>query len=129
MPKSTKLLIGLFTALPLITCGYLAVRFLTVFFAIFENGGNVNPERIWDTFYELFGIQLATLGIVILLLGVYLWHLLVVHARQHIRANVPVWVIAFLLVPIVAMPVYWFVNIWPEGNNRDDRAQSAGYQA
>tara|TARA_R110002072_G_scaffold87129_3_gene196597 strand:- start:6360 stop:6737 length:378 start_codon:yes stop_codon:yes gene_type:complete len=125
MPRSLKLFIGAVTALPIVLFGYLFVRFVSVFIGLVDNGGSVQPDRLRDTFHELMGIQLTTLGVIVALLGFYLWHLLVVRARRQSDANLVVWVLAFLFVPIVAMPVYWFANIWRETGDRPGRSQLA----
>ena len=76
MPRSLKLFIGAVTALPIVLFGYLFVRFVSVFIGLVDNGGSVQPDRLRDTFHELMGIQLTTLGVIVALLGFYLWHLL-----------------------------------------------------
>jgi uncharacterized membrane protein YidH (DUF202 family) len=123
MPKSLKLLVGALTAVPVILSGYLVVRFVSVFFGVLESGGAVSADSLSKTFYELVGVQFVTAGVLIVLLGFYLWHLLVRQARRKESHHVAIWAIAFFVVPFVAMPVYWFTNIWPDGDVEPARAQ------
>jgi hypothetical protein len=125
MPRSLKLFIGAITAVPIVLSGYLSVRFLSVFFGILDNDGGVPPNLFRDTFDELMGIQLTALGTLVALLGFYLWHLLVAQARREIDASLVVWVLALIFAPIIAMPIYWFLHIWPEPVARKSRQQLA----
>ena len=114
MPRPTKLLLGVATAVPLVLIGYLLVRFLSFFLGVVDHGGVVFQGRIADAFHELLTVQLTTLGLLVALLGVYLWHLLVHNARRDPSGHVPLWVIALVFVPMFAMPIYWLTKIWPE---------------
>ena len=109
--------------MPIVLTGYLFVRFVSVVFGITDNGAMVQPDLLHDTFRELMGLQLTGLGILVALLGFYLWHLLVVQARRQIDANLILWVLALVFVPIIAMPIYWLVHIWPVTDVRQSRSQ------
>lgn len=121
MPRSLKLLLGAVTAVPLVLVGYLLARFLSVAIAVYDSGGSVYPARMWDTFYGLLTVQVVTLAILVVLLGVYLWHFLVHQARREANGQGALWVLALVFVPILAMPVYWLIHIWPEGEARQGR--------
>lgn len=114
MSRSLKLLLGVATGVPTVLTGYLMVRFRSTFLGILDDGATGPSELMQDTFGEFVAVQLTILGLLVALLGFYLWHLLVHQAHRKDAGQVPMWLLALLLVPIISMPIYWFIHIWPE---------------
>jgi len=124
MPRSLKVLLGAATAVPIGLVGYLLVRILGVVVGTSNHGGSVQQGWLQDTLHELLTAQLTALGVLVALLGPYLWHLLV-HRAHRRGGQVALWVLALLIAPIIAMPIYWLTNIWPEGELHQGRVRSA----
>jgi hypothetical protein len=121
MHRSLELLLGAATLVPLLLIGYSLLRFLGVFVGILTTDV-AQPGEVNNTFHGLIGVMVTTVGVVVALLGVYLWHLLVHRARREVVREVLPWVAALVLVPVVAMPIYWFTRIWPERKIHQGRA-------
>lgn len=126
MPRSLELLLGAATAVPMVLAGYMLVRIFGVVVGIQDHGGSVQQGWLQAHFIDLLTVQVIALGVVVALLGVYLWHLLV-HRAHRKGGEVALWVLAMLIAPIIAMPIYWVTNIWREGGRQQSRARSANF--
>ena len=120
MPRSLKVLLGAATAVPIVLAGYMLVRVLGVVVDTYDHGGAVQQGWLQGTLHDLLAVQVTAFGAVVALLGVYLWHLLV-HRAQRKGGQVALRLLAMLIAPIIAMPIYWFTNIWPESEFQPSR--------
>lgn len=119
-------MLGVVTFVPLLVIVYLVVRTLQFMIGIADSGGSAAPEELGDLFRELLVINVATSLVLILLMGFYIWHVVAGGVRKDPTHQV-LWVVVIVLVPPVAMPVYWFLYVWPEpgrdaANGRDERS-------
>lgn len=113
MPRSMKVLLGAATGVLLALAGYLLVRAFGFMIGVARTGA-VSQAELDSTFQEILTLQLVAVGFFVVLLGVYLWHLLVHTARRESAELTLLWTLALLVLPVFAMPVYWSTRIWPE---------------
>lgn len=121
MNRPARLLLGAATIAPLALFGFQLLRALGLAFDILHDGGSVHPASMFETMRGFVATQVATIALLVGLLCFYLWHVLVRRAHREPRDQVLIWVLALVFVPIVAMPIYWFTQIWPEGDARTAR--------
>lgn len=124
MPRFVKLLLGVAALVPLVLTGYLLVRVIAAAFDVGRRGGVVQERWLQHLFDEVFAVQLVALALTLLLLSGCLWHLLVRNARRK-GAPAAIWMVALMVLPIVSIPIYWLLEIWPEGSPKRPGARPA----
>lgn len=114
MPRSVKLLVGAATAAPLVLAAYLLFRMIDLLRGIVQRGGNVSPDTLADWIPGALAVPIAAAVLTTLLLAFYIWHLITRRNQARGELHVPIWLLVFVLLPMFAMPVYWFCHVWPE---------------
>ncbi len=113
MSKSTKILIGVLTLLPIVGFIIYIWYFIQIMFTISENNGiapNVNLFK--DHFASIF-IMLAL--IVLVSLGLLIFY--IVHAVNNKALNSNerlMWILLFIFLPSIAFIIYWILRIWQD---------------
>jgi hypothetical protein len=107
--KGMKVLVGLLTLwMPLYFIGFMVFVLSMIVVAASQQGEKGLPVA--------FGI-LAVLHLFTLLLSIALAVFYIVHVVKNPRiqqTNRVVWVIVLLFGGVIAMPIYWYLHIWPE---------------
>ncbi len=116
MSKNKKILIGIFSILPLLLFAVYLVSMVSFFIHFFNETGlhGKEPEGI---FYTEFG-NIAGMIVTIILLGLLSLAVMVyflVHAinNQFLKSDERlVWILVFIFVSMVSFPIYWYMRIW-----------------
>jgi hypothetical protein len=111
MHRSVKLLLLAATLWPLLyVCGFLALMFGLVFSAT-QHGGRVGePLGGVQGFVVLFGLHLFTMLWTLGLTAVYMVHLFKTDRVENDKKVL--WAVVLFMGNMLAMPVYWHLNIW-----------------
>jgi len=116
MSKNKKILIGIFSILPLLLFIVYMISMIT-FFIHFFNETAVHGKDPEDFFYAGFGnmagmiVTMVLLGLLSLAVMVYF----IVHAINNQFLNRDerlVWILVFIFVGMVTFPIYWYMRIW-----------------
>jgi Phospholipase_D-nuclease N-terminal len=116
MSKNKKILIGIFSILPLLLFVIYMVSMVS-FFIYFFNETAVQGKDPEDFFYAGFGnmagmiVTMVLLGLLSLAVMVYF----LVHAINNQSLNRDerlVWILVFIFVGMVTFPIYWYMRIW-----------------
>ena len=107
MLRRHKRLVGVFTFLPY---AWLALQLVPVILFVLSIGGLGRPERAFG-----LGLGLVGLGVVTLLVISVLWVWFLVDASfspQVPERDRVLWILLLLLGTVLAMPFYWYLQIW-----------------
>ena len=123
MSKNKKILIGIFSILPLLLFVIYMVSMVS-FFIYFFNQTAVHGKDPEDFIYAGFG-NMAGMIVTMFLLGLLSLGVMVyfiVHAINNQSLNRDerlVWILVFIFVGMVTFPIYWYMRIWstPEAVN------------
>ncbi len=116
MSKNKKILIGIFSILPLLLFVVYLVSMVTFFIHFFREVA-VHGEGPEDFFYSGFGnmagmiVTMVLLGLLSLAVMVYF----LVHAINNQSINSEerlVWILVFIFVGMVGFPIYWYLRVW-----------------
>lgn len=117
MTRSRKLVLAALTAWPplymLLFFAWIAVTFAT----------NDDGEASGPTFGVVFGFHIGTILLIFALTVVYVLHAFrsgVVPQDQRL-----LWVIILFVGNMIAMPIYWWLYVWKEGDQETAERQSA----
>ena len=116
MSKNKKILIGIFSILPLLLfVVYLVsmVSFLIHFFSETAIHGKEPEDFFYGGFANIAGmiVTMVLLGLLSLAVMVYF----LVHAinNQLLKGDERlVWILVFIFVGMVSFPIYWYMRIW-----------------
>lgn len=126
MKKSYKIIWGILTPMPIVLIA-LGVICLLIFVIcnLPANGAGTPPEfpgHLLAGIFSFYGL---------LVLGIFLGFLVHVSYYIHLVRNgdlnkdmKTLWVVLFLVVNILAMIVYWFLNVWPEPKPKTRKPKS-----
>jgi hypothetical protein len=106
MSKPAKIILGMATLWPVF---YVFLFFGFVFFLIISRPSN--EAEIGPAFVILFILHGITMLWIFALLAIYIYNLF-----QNDRVDKdkkPLWAIVLFMGSIVAMPIYWYLYIWP----------------
>jgi hypothetical protein len=110
MKKSTKILLGIATIWPLI---YMVLFIGSIFLTIFFTGGGSSGSGMPIFFIILIAFHFLTI--------LWIWALIVfymVNVFKNDRVDKDkkvLWAVVLFMGNVIAMPVYWYLYIWPEG--------------
>lgn len=112
MTKSTKIVLGILSALPLAGL----VVYLLLFFSIFTNiivasrhNDEMSPGFIKDMLYIVIAI------IAMMLISITLMIIFIINCinNPYVRSDERiVWILLFIFLQIIALPIYWYMRIW-----------------
>lgn len=102
MKQSTKLLLGAATLWPLV---YMFIFFGAAFFSVLFR--REEPSALWAVIIPL---HLLTMLVIFALIAFYIVN---VFRNDRVGKDMKVlWAVVIFMGGIIAMPVYWYLNIW-----------------
>ncbi len=111
MKKTSKILLGVATLWPLV---YVMLFFLLVasfFFAASRGPARGGP--LPDLFFIIFPLHFLMM---LLSMGLTVFYMVDVFRNERVNKDQKVlWAIVLFMGNMIAMPVYWYLYIWPEG--------------
>lgn len=125
MSRSQKILLGVATAAPIALVGYLLVRMLSMVLRVYYSGGSIQAGVVYDSFRELAAVQLVAIGLHVVLLAIYLRHAMARRAAWT-SERLLLWTLLLLFLPLLAMPIYWFLHVWREDGVRSGGSVASG---
>ncbi|HEX8407951.1 MAG TPA: hypothetical protein VF883_03745 [Thermoanaerobaculia bacterium] len=98
------------TVLPLI---YMVMFFAS--FALTVSGGSRS-----NVIFDNFGILMAVhLGVMLLMFALITFYIVFLFKTDRVKTEMKaVWAVAIFMGSIVAMPIFWYLYIWPSGDGR-----------
>ena len=113
MSRSTKLLLGLLSFLPIIM-GAVIVFMVISMIPSFIQWDNYEPDpyEVFDIFRPIFLIGFFAGVISIGLLIFFIMHL--VRNKKIESTERIIWVLVFLLASGIGYPIYWYMRIWKD---------------
>jgi hypothetical protein len=103
----------------LLVATFLPALYMVLFFASFAltSASAAGPKLIFDNFAVFMAVHLAMMLLMIALITFYIVFLFKTdRVRNDMKA---VWAVAIFMGSIVAMPVFWFLYIWPGEGSSD----------
>jgi len=123
LSRGKKILIGALTAWPVVYMGlFFVFVFGTFFMASSRRPGPEMPVAVG----VLFGAHCLTMLLMFGLMVFYVVH--IVKATFKKSEMKIIWLILVLMGGILAMPVYWYMNIWHEMQTVEDASEPADAQ-
>ena len=116
MSKNKKLLIGIFSILPLLLFAVYMVSMVSFFIHIFREtaiSGKDPEDLIYPGFANMAGMIITMVLLGLLSLGVMVYF--IVHAINNQLINRDerlIWILVFIFVGMVTFPIYWYLRIW-----------------
>lgn len=112
MSISRKLLLGLFSLLPMLFLVIYFIVFFSFFITIIRNSHN--PDLLPEMMLEHIGSIIAfMLLMVITKLGTLIYF--IIHAVNNPAIDGTeriVWILVFIFAGMIGFPVYWYMRIW-----------------
>ena len=122
MGKSSKLLLGILTFLPLI----FVIIYLFVFFSFFiqigNTHGNHSEEMVFEKFFGNF-IALFALVLIATIINIGLMIYYIIHSQKNPGNDTTkklIWILILVFASTIGCVVYYFVEILPESKSKDD---------
>lgn len=123
MSKSKKIIIGIFSILPLLLFVVYLVSMIGFFIHVFRDV-SINGERpedlLYPTFANMAGMILTMVLLGLLSLGVLVYFIVHTINNPLLKSDERlVWILVFIFVGMVGFPIYWYMRIWrvPEVNS------------
>jgi len=115
MSKQGKIVLGLISLLPIALIIIYGIFFITIFTSVFrESAHQTGPPAFLEESMGYMGYLQVTMALlVICAVGLLIFYL--IHALYNTRldnADRLVWILAFLLINVIAYPIYWWRQIW-----------------
>lgn len=109
--RAGKILLLAATIWPLIYMVLFMGFIITMVLSMQQSGGGPAPAPA-QWFAGIFVLHILTILLVIALTAIYVVN---VFRNDRVKENQkPLWAIVLLLGGMIAMPVYWYLYIWPE---------------
>lgn len=115
MSRTTKILLGIATAWPIVYMGlFMAFMFGSFFFTFMTemHHSGAGPEAFPIAFVVLFALHFLTMLWILGLLVFYILH--VFQTNRVPKDQKALWAVVLFLGGPLAMPVYWYLYIWRE---------------
>jgi hypothetical protein len=106
MSKKKALTLGVFTLLPFFYIIFFIVFFIGMFTAITNSQNNSFNSMVFIIFPIHFGIMIE----IIVLLIIYIKNIFKNDNIEETKRTL--WALVLFFGNIIAMPVYWYINIW-----------------
>ena len=114
MSKYKKIILGIFTFWPIVYMVIFFLFFLQSFFMAFSK--KVHPNFSGIVFFIIFGLHFLTIILVVFLLIIYIIN---VFKNKKISPDMKTfWAVVLLLGNFIAMPIYWYLYIFKEQNQK-----------
>jgi hypothetical protein len=123
MSKSIKIVVGLFTLLPLVGIIFYMWAFFRMFVSIATSDGAPDAVAFGENIASFFGILLFFMVLNIGLLIFYIVH--VVKNKALTSDERLMWILLFIFISFISFGIYWALKIWgeaektiPEGSDK-----------
>ncbi len=118
--KSTKIILGILTFLPLLftisILGFIAFNFFSVFFS-------QEPKMPLMLFSYLSYILPYAFLIILLALGLFIFYIAHIIQNSFLDTEKRIlWIVVVFLVYGFAIPIYWYIHIWKENSAKATKA-------
>jgi hypothetical protein len=111
MSKSSKVVLGIISFLPLILAGVIFTMVFSMFPQIFEwDKYEPSVREIFTTFAPVFITAIFT-GLISLGLLIY-YIIQLVNNNEMESAEKIIWFFVFLCAGAIGYPIYWFMRVW-----------------
>jgi hypothetical protein len=108
LSKITKIALLIATLLPLV---YMALFFASFAFAFVSSP---RPNVIFDHFALFMAIHM---GVMFLMFALITFYIVYLFRTDRVRNDMKaLWAVAIFMGSFVAMPIFWFLHIWPEND-------------
>ncbi len=109
-----KILLGILTIYPIV---YTMFFFIIIFSSFFNMFNNYNGGMLFLVFPVILIMHLLT---IIDIMGLTIYYILHAVKNESLEQDMRiVWIVLILLGNMIAMPIYWYLNIWREDNNSE----------
>jgi hypothetical protein len=110
--RPVALLVALLTLAP---WGYFVFFFSHVMatFSTFPNATQP-PDHVFQDFNTIFRLHMMAMALILLLMAFYIVHLF--RTDRVPNDKKALWAVVLFLGSLLAMPVYWYLYIWPKAN-------------
>ncbi len=110
MSKTIKLLLGLVTIWPF---AYLILFFITIFSLVIFSTGDQTGSGPPPLIALIFPLHLLTMLVIMALTVFYMVN--VFRNERVVKDQKVLWAVVLFLGNVLAMPIYWYLYIWKEG--------------
>ncbi len=110
MSKTIKLLLGLVTIWPF---AYLILFFITIFSLVFFSRGAETAGGPPPLIALIFPLHLLTMLVIMALTVFYMVN--VFRNERVVKDQKVLWAVVLFLGNVLAMPIYWYLYIWKDG--------------
>ena len=112
MKKSTKILLAIATIWPFFYMIFFFVVIFSSFFFIPRNGSS-DGGAFPALFMIIFPLHFLTM---FLIMGLTVFYMVNVFRNDRVEKDKKVlWAVVLFMGNMIAMPIYWYLYIWPEG--------------
>lgn len=114
MSTSKKILLGIFSLLPMLFLVIYFVAFFSFFITMMRNSHN--PDLFPEIMLEHIGSIIAFMLLMVFTkLGTLIYFIIhVVNNRAADGTERIVWILVFIFAGMIGFPVYWYMRIWKE---------------
>ena len=113
MSKSSKVLLGLLSILPLILGAVIIIQVFVLFPEMIAwSHDEPDPYTVFTTFTPVFVTGLIAGVLAVGLLIFFIVHML--NNKKIESGERLIWIIVFLLAGAIGYPIYWYLRIWKE---------------
>jgi hypothetical protein len=105
LSKPSKVALLVATCLPPV---YMALFFASFAFTV---GGGSHSSVVFDNFAILMAIHL---GVMLLMFALITFYIVFLFKTDRVKTEMKaVWAVAIFMGSVIAMPIFWFLYIWP----------------
>lgn len=116
MSNSKKILIGIFSVLPLIFFIIYMGSIIGLMIDLFRDGamnGSRGEDLIRPQFENMVGIVISAVVLGLLSLGVLVYFIIHAVNNQSINSNERIiWILIFIFIGMITFPIYWYTRVW-----------------
>jgi hypothetical protein len=109
--RFTALLIAVLTLAPWAYFVYFLSRFIPTFAAMSSSSPPAPPNQFFEDFDLLFRLHLLVMLLIVALMAFYIFHLF--RTDRVPSDKKALWAVVLFLGNLLAMPVYWYLYMWP----------------
>jgi hypothetical protein len=113
MSRSSKLLIGILSFLPIILLVVFLIMFASIFPRFFEwENYEPAPQEVFGVFGPIIilGILMAIVSLGLLIF--FIMHLIRYKTMEPVERII--WILVFLFVGTIGYPIYWYMRVWKD---------------
>jgi len=118
MKKSSKILLGILTVLPLILFTLYFVNFFSLFLTHFHELENNTGEFPIEFFRSVFGAFIFLILAIVIRLGLMIFY--IIHASDNRKKDTTkkiMWILILVFIGTIGSILYFFMEIYPSNDN------------